>query len=333
MFSVCAGRHVSIIVEWDNSSHTELGRSRTMLKIVAEQTADYLKRSGAAVQLILAYDKADASEAEIFQIVQSTWGNVLAQVEFLSLPLPGSSYYIQKNLGAQCATGDIVVYVDCDVLPQPHWLEHLLQPFDNPAVGVSQGVTYVEPHSTWHTGLAMAWLFPLQLSNGALTEQHKIVANNVAFRREVIRQYPYPELPTWRGQCTEQRKLCEQHGIGVHWSEHARVNHPFPLGLFGVIERAFLNGHDHATRDLLAGKTAHPWRTAYWRFVSLLRRARRRRQLMANEFPMSRWHLFAYEATALLYWGCGLLSECMVLACPRMWRRCLSDLPAKSHEI
>lgn len=44
-----------------------------------------------------------------------------------------------RNLGMQNASGDILVFIDTDCMPQPDWLEQLIQPFASGTVGAVGG--------------------------------------------------------------------------------------------------------------------------------------------------------------------------------------------------
>jgi hypothetical protein len=48
---------------------------------------------------------------------------------------------LARNIGLQVAQGEIVVFCDDDCLPDPSFLEHIIQPFENPTVGAAGGVT------------------------------------------------------------------------------------------------------------------------------------------------------------------------------------------------
>jgi len=324
----------TVIVEWENAHHTDARRTAQMLHALAEQMRQAMLCSTRAFELLVAFDPSDTPPASVQAAVAQAFGGPAGQtgvetgIQQRLLPAHGSSYYTLKNLAAAQARGDLLVFVDCDVVPQPGWLLQLLMPFERPEVGVSQGVTIVQPHSLLSAGLALAWLFPLQRAQGGLSEDHRVVANNIAFRRHVFLTCPYPALPTWRGQCTAQRQQMLAQGVTVVWSEAAHALHPFPKGLWGTVERAFLNGHDHATRHALAsGKTAD-WRASYWRFVSLQRRARQRRALMQDELGLDTTPARAVcAAVATFYWGCALFSECMLHLWPQRWRALLKDLP------
>lgn len=56
---------------------------------------------------------------------------------YVAEPIPGLSRARNRGL-AECGS-DIVAYLDDDAVPDPAWLEHLLQPFTDPAVGAVTG--------------------------------------------------------------------------------------------------------------------------------------------------------------------------------------------------
>lgn len=320
---------ISLIVEWENSRHTVESRTTQMMCRLAQQVEEKLTADAVSFELIIVYDPGDCPEQSIRTMLKKQWASVQARVKVALLPIADGSYYVMKNVAATTAKGEYVVFIDCDVLPEPHWLENILAPFVDTEIGVSQGATFVQPHSALTKGLALAWLFPLRRNNGQLSENDRIVANNIAFRRSVFLQFPYPDLATWRGQCTAQRRLLKEHGVGVHWSGTARTIHPFPIGLSGMIERACLNGHDHAVRDRDNGVSSH-WRASYWRFRSFLNRASKRRVDMRDDLALSTWEEFVCRLVAVGYWGVAFVSECGLHLFPESWRKLLKELP-KNH--
>jgi len=316
----------SLIVEWENSRHTVESRTAQMMRRLAQQVEERLAAGNASFELIIVYDPGDCPEQSIRTMLNEQWRSLLSSVHVSLVPVADGSYYVMKNVAAATAKGEFIVFIDCDVLPEPHWLDNILAPFDDPEIGVSQGATFVQPHSALTKGLALAWLFPLRRSDGRLSEEDRVIANNIAFRRSVFLRFPYPDLATWRGQCTAQRRMLEKHGIGVHWSGTARTIHPFPIGLSGTIERACLNGHDHAMRDQERG-VGSPWKESYWRFHSFLKRASRRRADLREDLALSVWDEFVCVLVAFGYWGVALISECGLHLFPTAWRKLLKELP------
>lgn len=44
-----------------------------------------------------------------------------------------------RNLGITAAAGDIVAFIDDDAVPEPTWLDHLIEPFEDPAIVAAGG--------------------------------------------------------------------------------------------------------------------------------------------------------------------------------------------------
>lgn len=58
------------------------------------------------------------------------------------------SSYAARNIGIRAAGGEIMAFTDADCRPQPDWLELLIQPFANPAVGIVAGEVVSLPGKT-----------------------------------------------------------------------------------------------------------------------------------------------------------------------------------------
>jgi GT2 family glycosyltransferase len=58
------------------------------------------------------------------------------------------SSYAARNRGIWAATGDLLAFTDADCRPQPDWLAKLIQPFQQPQVGIVAGeITALPGHS------------------------------------------------------------------------------------------------------------------------------------------------------------------------------------------
>ena len=59
------------------------------------------------------------------------------------------SSYAARNRGIQAARGEILVFTDADCQPQPDWLEQLVTPFADAAVGAVAGEIMALPGNNW----------------------------------------------------------------------------------------------------------------------------------------------------------------------------------------
>ena len=80
-------------------------------------------------------------DAETEAVVRAAEG-----VRYIVEPIRGLNN--ARNTGLRAATGDVVVYVDDDVRPEPGWVDALLRRFDRPEVGVVCGLVLPEALET-----------------------------------------------------------------------------------------------------------------------------------------------------------------------------------------
>jgi cellulose synthase/poly-beta-1,6-N-acetylglucosamine synthase-like glycosyltransferase len=99
------------------------------------------------------------------------------------------------NLGLAAATHDLVAIVSAHVYPiYPDWLEHLLEPFDDPRVALSYGKQRGGETSSFSEQQVFAHWYP-EYSNFA--QGHPFCNNaNAAIRRSVWQKNPYDETLT-----------------------------------------------------------------------------------------------------------------------------------------
>ena len=145
------------------------------------------------------------------------------------LPAPGASYYQQKNTGAAAATGDVVVFLDSDVVPEEGWLESILRPFALPWVRCAAGNSYVDTGSVYGKAFALTWFFPLRDHDGRRGLVAHFYANNVAFRRDFFLARGFADDGGLaRGACRRLAESIRAEGHKIAYDGAARVSHPPP---------------------------------------------------------------------------------------------------------
>ena len=67
------------------------------------------------------------------------------------IPFDEANISAARNLGIAAAAGEIVAFIDDDAVPEPLWLQHLIEPFDDPTVAAAGG--YV----IGRNGISLQW--------------------------------------------------------------------------------------------------------------------------------------------------------------------------------
>lgn len=251
---------VGVIIEWENALASDARRPREMLRRLGRQL-DELRSAAAATarpierfEILVVYDAERTQLAELRDFVSRELGSPAALDELRFVEARGCRYYEQKNLGFDHTRAGIVVFLDSDVIPEDGWLAGVLAPFDDPAIDVVCGATYVEPEDLWSRAMALAWIFELRPAEGRTRETSRFYANNLAFRRRVLLQDRFVSLPeTSRGACAALAERLAASGARMVLNTAARVSHPAPSGLRQVVARGLASGRDrllyHRDRD------------------------------------------------------------------------------------
>ena len=131
------------------------------------------------------------------------------------VPVGDRRYYEVKNVLAAGALGNVLVFVDGDVIPEPGWLTRLTAPFVDPSVDVVCGKTVVGPLSSFYVrSIAATWIYDPVRRLGV----ERVVffnANNVAFRRNLFAEREFPdERDQYRDRVRGPRPSTGRGGCG-----------------------------------------------------------------------------------------------------------------------
>ncbi|MBM4012262.1 MAG: glycosyltransferase family 2 protein [Planctomycetes bacterium] len=239
----------SIVIEWENIQLAEADRCAAMLGELARQIEAFPAAAtvaGRDFEIIVIFDDRKIAESDVRGFVASCMPRPPARAEMRFVGGRGRSYYEQKNLGAESARGRYVVFLDSDVIPEPGWLERLLDSFADPRVEVVCGNCFLDTGDLVSKSVALAWFFPLRDGREVLARQESFFANNVAFRREVAAGYPFEPLAgSSRGACRLLARRLVDDGRGLFVNTAARVSHPAPNGLRHLVLRGLAQGRDN----------------------------------------------------------------------------------------
>lgn len=226
----------SIVLETENLAAADLnGLMRSLSSLAAQDPAP---TEANEVLLIESGDIPAALLAELCQ--QYPW------IKVCSAPA-GTEYYQAKMLGAELATGEIIVYYDSDCIYEAGWMSKILSPFSqSPDIQVVAGETTTNGVGIYGTAMALGYIFPQYSGRTELSPGKSYFLNNVAFRRSFLLRHPIPtNLPLYRGNCAVHAHKLVESGFIIWQQPEARVLHAPPNGLKHFFWRFLLIGHDY----------------------------------------------------------------------------------------
>jgi hypothetical protein len=313
---------LSIVVEWENARLSEADRSLRMLTELSRQLEDEKAGSSRHVDVLVLHNPEAVDAEAVGAMIDSARPRAEWPAEIRIAPAGEGGYYDQKNFGVAATTGDLVLFLDSDVVPEAGWLRRLLHAFDDPGVEVVCGSTYVELTNFYDRAMALFWLFPLRTEREQLEEAKAFYANNVAFRRSVIAANPFPELTTFRGQCQLLSKRLRENGHHIFRHTGARVSHPPPNGLRHFVNRAMAQGHDMALREAVGDPSfARRALDGLTDFRKRMARSTRRIRRGYHAVGLSRAGAVGAWGVALAYNGCLLTGRLLTAVQPRIVER------------
>jgi hypothetical protein len=319
-------RTVTIVLEWENALLAGLDRSRRVLDQLNAQVSAFAAAHGASFDLLVTFNPEDVDPAIPQKVVSAhidvaRWGGRMAYLQ-----APGKHYFEQKNLGAEQAASEIVLFFDSDVIPEDGWLQHVLSLFDDPKTEVVAGYTYLGCRTLLERCFALFWIFPPKQLRAEVAETPLFYANNVAFRRDVFLANAFPVAESYRGQGVEVARQLRSKGHRILRHGEAWVNHPAPNGLGHAMKRAIAHGHDavYWNRRRKRGWLTTSPLGALGRFlrspVGMARRAFGRRRALRAHLPM----VLLAVAAGITFRFVVMLSEFVAFVSPAVIRRNVS---------
>jgi len=244
----------SIIVEWETGQECGGGRALACLAELNRQMWEERGAFAAPPELILVYDPLEADRPAV-EAAAAAAAAARGWPGRLEIAASGQrlDYYQKKNFGFARARGEIILFVDSDLAPEPGWLGALTRPFADPARSVVVGRTHFETGTLYERAMALFWIFDERLERDEVRPTPRLVSNNIAFRRPLFAALPFPDRTTYRGQCSELGARLSGLGIRMYEATGARAVHPAPAGVRAFAARAFRAGLDSAAYRALEG--------------------------------------------------------------------------------
>ncbi len=311
----------SISIEWENARFAELHRTRRMLRALREQLIA-LPPPPTPPQINLLYDREVIDGDMVRDVVEAELDPKTLPATTRIVANQGLKYYQQKNFGARLSEGELTIFLDSDVIPEPGWLEAIIDSFRAPEVGAVAGETYIEYDNFYSKAFALFWFFPLRDTADDLRPTDHFHANNSAFRSEIFAANPFPELPIFRGQCVALgQSLCAK-GIGLYVQKRARVSHPVPVTFSYFFIRALHNGRDEVIlANTLTRRNRPLLRQVYWSYRNGLVASYRKIRARAKDVGLSAPGAVAAYLVAALYFTVKAVGELITHFRPNLVQR------------
>jgi len=237
----------SVVIEWENVVYSEMWRTQDMLKKLCNQIIQLSPNFVEKPEIIVVYDSDDIDGKQVEEIVNTCLENCISLIQLKILPSPGSDYTGLKTFGAKNSYNEVIILLDCDVIPVAGWLLGYLEAFERQDVKVVRGVTFMHTNSITEKAFSLFWPFPPKFNtDNHICETRIFLLDNVAFRRETLESHPLPNIAQYRGQNMDLSEELWRNGIKIFQQPKSIVYHPPPNGLKHFVIRAFCQGHDIA---------------------------------------------------------------------------------------
>jgi hypothetical protein len=180
---------ISVVIEGYNEEATALSRLPDTVGALLQQHFSLDQ-----VELIML---GSPQQTEYWKTL-NPGGQTFFQVKMIPVRPKDCHYWTLKNIGGGYAEGEIVAHIDSDSLPGPHWLSSLAKGIQSGAevsVGPSLYRTLRQTSdSPWMVAAALpSWSQVVaRTSNGPDVRAGSIMGHNVALRRDVFLQHPFP---------------------------------------------------------------------------------------------------------------------------------------------
>ncbi|MEM0962008.1 MAG: glycosyltransferase family 2 protein [Bacteroidota bacterium] len=338
---------LSVIIEWENVRLSELDRAERMLEQLLAQlralfarytpAGDAASASGASTgraarkaqetaflasfqgpaEVLVMFNSSDFSQEDVEAVVGRY---ITADNPDVTLRYVGREdlhYYDMKNAGAEEATGDYILFLDSDVVPEPGWLDGILGPLARDYVDAVGGYCYIDPEGLVGRAFTLSWFFDPPASGGGIRQTRVLFANNMVLSRELFLRYQFPPMAegVCRRSCVTLSHTMVDDGVGLYKNPKARISHPAPNGLSHILTRAMSEGRDNLFFDYGDPQTA-PVGDLVRRYRQKLGKARSRIRTYGDHIGLSRMEVPLVYAIAGSYYTTYLIGAALTKLSP-----------------
>ena len=234
---------VSVIFELDNASFEDypvwssrlLGLMRWVCLSVPAETVEFIvvHAGSSAIDKFLA-------------MLPDELGSRVVILDLAGLP---ASYYQMKNAGAQIAAGQLLVFLDSDLVPVCGDFSDLLAPVIENKCMVACGHTFFPTDTFLERCYAVFWMFPIFKFPETIGKYQLFVSSTVVPKQWFIEFGSFPQVGGLRASCTLFSRALQRAGYSIAhpdvWFRHAlwddRVSFlsgvPLPWGAMPIKSR------------------------------------------------------------------------------------------------
>jgi hypothetical protein len=270
---------ITFILEWENAVLSELDRTESLLVQLFNQTQGRPE----IFELLVLYNSNQVTQDFIKTFMDDTIRkHSLSSIENRRIIDVLDAHYFQlKNRGVIEAKGELITFLDSDIIPADDWLGELLNGHIQHPNDLVSGMSYIDHEDLMGKAFALNWFFPLPTSSKKLKEVSLIHSNNYIARREILLANPYPKMAegVTRGADVLLWEQMKAKGIKLFIHEGAKASHPCPNGWSHFFNRGMAEGRD-AYQFLLERELAD--KSPGWQFFKQY--AIRCRKVFTNTF-------------------------------------------------
>lgn len=235
---------ITFITLWENAVLSELERTESLLVQLFNQTQGRPE----IFELLVLYNSNQVTLDFIKTFIDDTIRkHSLSSIENCSIIDVLDVYNFQlKNRGVIEAKGELIVFLDSDIIPAEDWLGELLNGHTQHPNDLVSGMSYIDHEDLKGKAFALNWFFPLPTSSKKLIEVSLIHSNNFIARREILLANPFPKMAegVTRGADVLLWEKMKAKGIKIFIHEGARATHPCPNGWSHFFNRGMAEGRD-----------------------------------------------------------------------------------------
>jgi len=310
----CVGSY-SIIVELENAATVSLDEVRDVLSALADQVCQLSRiRPNLRAEVLFVHARDEQHNSRLLDQVRQQVPSLSAAATVRFLSLPEGRYYQLKNVGIAAATGEIIIILDSDAVPQPLWLQNILEPFQNRSTVAVNGYTYLSYSDFISRTFALIWFFPLRDRDVRFAERRSLNVNNCAFLASWLKQNPFSCDFGFKVDCTLLSHEFQKQGHTLIRAPAYAAHAPLRGWRF-LVWRARVTGRDadRKFRHLKSSSMVRRFVHALLFWYRMERRACTRVLRLHRQVAMPVWELPSALLLAITFYSLCFLAQLEML--------------------